>query len=154
MLVSLFKLINGRCKMLDIIPKWFLLMAINFFVLLFLLNIILFKPFLKIFKERDDTVKNSLEAAKDMNNKREESISRMNRELADARAKAKQFFDELRADGLAKQKEVQSKAEAEALVLLDKARADLRSEAEKVRKELKAEVDKFSDEIVRKLVKV
>jgi F-type H+-transporting ATPase subunit b len=153
MLVSLFKLINGRCKMLDIIPKWFFVMVINFFVLLFLLNIILFKPFLKIFKERDDTVKNSLEAAKDMSNKKEESISRMNRELAEARTKAKEIFDGLKTEGVDKQKEVLSKTEAEATAILDKARTDLRSEGERVRKELKAEIDKFSDEIVRKLVK-
>jgi F-type H+-transporting ATPase subunit b len=45
-------------------------------------------------------------------------------------------------------------AEAEAAQMLEKARAEIRAEAEKARKALRAEVDKFSDEIVRKLVKV
>jgi len=131
-----------------------LIMAINFFVLLFLLNFILFKPLLKIFKERDDTVKNSLEAANEMNKKREDSIAQMNRELAEARRKAKEIFDSLKAEGVAKYKEVASAAEAETNALLEKARAEVKAEAEKARSALKAEVEKFSDEIVRKLVSV
>lgn len=133
---------------------WFFVLAANFFVLLFILNVILFKPLLKIFKEREDTVKGSLDAAKDMNNRKEEGIARMNRELADARNKAKETFETLKAEGLQKQKDVLSAASAEASKILEEARADLRVEAERARKALRADVDKFSDEIVRKLVKV
>jgi len=130
------------------------LMAINFFVLLIILNIIFFKPLLKIFKERDDTVKNSLDAANEMNKEREGSIAQMNRELAETRTKAKEVFDSLKAEGVAKYKEVSSAAEAETTALLEKARAEVKAEAEKARSALKAEVEKFSDEIVRKLVTV
>jgi F-type H+-transporting ATPase subunit b len=131
--------------MLQIELKWLIVLAVNFLLLLIILNFILFKPLLRIFKTREDTVRGSLDAAKGMNNKREESIARLNRELAEARNKAKEIFDTLKAEGLQKQKEVLSKAEAE---------ADLRAEVEKARKTLRTEIDKFSDEIVRKLVKV
>jgi F-type H+-transporting ATPase subunit b len=140
--------------MLDIQIKWLLILAANFLVLVFILNIILFKPLLKIFKEREDAVKGSLDAAKDMANRREESIARLNRELVEARSKAKDVFEALKAEGMQKQKEVLSQAEAEASGMLDKARADLKAEVEKGRTTLRAEVDKFSDEIVRKLVGV
>lgn len=140
--------------MLKIEPIWLIVLAVNFLLLLTILNFIFFKPFLKIFKEREDTVRGSLDAAKEMNTRREESIARLNRELAEARGKAKEIFDTLKAEGLQKQKEVLSKAEAEASEILDKARADLKAEVERARKTLRAEVDKFSDEIVRKLVKV
>jgi F-type H+-transporting ATPase subunit b len=140
--------------MLDIQIKWLLILAANFLVLVFILNIILFKPLLKIFKEREDAVKGSLEAVKDMGNRREESIARLNKELAETRNKAKDVFEALKAEGLKNQKEVLSKAEAEASQILEKSKADLRAEAEKARTTLRAEVDKFSDEIVRKLVGV
>jgi F-type H+-transporting ATPase subunit b len=140
--------------MLKIEPIWLIVLAVNFLLLLTILNFIFFKPFLKIFKDREDTVRGSLDAAKEMNTRREESIARLNRELAEARGKAKEIFDTLKAEGLQKQKEVLSKAEAEASEILDKARADLKAEVERARKTLRAEVDKFSDEIVRKLVKV
>jgi F-type H+-transporting ATPase subunit b len=139
--------------MLDI-NMWFFVLALNFLALLFILNIILFKPLLKIFKEREDIVKGSLDAAKDMANRGEESIARLNKELAETRNKAKDVFEALKAEGLQNQKEVLSKAEAEASKVLEKAKADLKAEAEKARTTLRADVDKFSDEIVRKLVGV
>jgi F-type H+-transporting ATPase subunit b len=140
--------------MLDIYPVWLLVMAANFFILLIILNIILYKPLLKIFKERDDTVKGSLDAANDMNKKREDSIAQMKQELAEARNKAKETFESLKNEGLGKSKETIKAAEAETATILEKARAEVRAEAEKARSSLKAEIEKFSDEIVRKLVNV
>jgi len=127
---------------------------INFLVLLFILNALLFKPLLKVMKEREDTVKGNLDAARDMTSKREESIAGLNRELAESRGKAKDIFESLKGEAVSKQKEVHSAAEAEAASILEKARAEIKAEAEKERKALRADVDKFSDEIVRKLVKV
>ncbi|MEW6163199.1 MAG: ATP synthase F0 subunit B [Nitrospirota bacterium] len=134
--------------------KWFFVMAANFFILFFILNYLLFKPLLKIFKEREDTVKSSLDTAKDMSNRREEGIARLNREFVEARNKAKEIFETRKAEGLQKQKEILSAAGAEASGLLEKARSEIRAEAERARKSLRVEVDKFSDEILRKLVKV
>jgi len=138
--------------MLNIEIKWLIVLAINFLALLFILNLILFKPLLKLFKEREDTVKGSLNAAKDMGAKREEGITRLNRELSEARGKAKETFEALKAEGLNKNKEVLGAAETEVSGMLDKARAEVKAEAEKARKALRADVEKFSDEIVRKLV--
>lgn len=132
----------------------FIVLAINFIVLLFILNAILFKPLLRIFKERDDTVKGALDTAKEMNEKREEGIARMNRELSETRTKAKEIFEALKTEGLSKQREMLSATEAEAVGTLEKARAEIKAEAQKARQALRADVDKFSDEIVRKLVKV
>ncbi|MEW6052447.1 MAG: hypothetical protein AB1552_01475 [Nitrospirota bacterium] len=139
--------------MLDIQPLWFIVLAIQFLVLIFILNAILFNPIMKVFKERDDTVKGALDAAREMTEKREEGIARMNRELAEARSKAKEMFESLKAEGLNKQRELLSATEAEAVATLEKARAEIKSEAEKARNTLRADVDRFSDEIVRKLVK-
>lgn len=138
--------------MLNIEIKWLIVLAINFLALLFILNFILYKPLLKLFKEREDTVKGSLGAAKDMSAKREEGIAKLNRELAETRSKAKETFEALKAEGLNKNKEVLGAAETEVSAMLEKARAEVKAEAEKARKALRADVEKFSDEIVRKLV--
>jgi F-type H+-transporting ATPase subunit b len=140
--------------MLDIQPIWFIVLAIQFIALIFILNAILFSPLMKIFKQRDDTVKGALDAAKEMTEKREEGIVKMNRELVEARTKAKEIFEALKAEGVGKQREVLSSTEADAVTTLEKARAEIKAEAEKARQALRADVDKFSDEIVRKLVKV
>jgi len=134
--------------------KWFFVLFVNFIILLFILNAILFKPMLRIFKEREDSVKGDLDAARDMKEKSEEGIARLNRELAESRSKAKEIFEALKAEGIGKQREVLSAAESEAVATLEKARAEIKADAEKARQSLRADVDKFSDEIVRKLVKV
>jgi F-type H+-transporting ATPase subunit b len=133
--------------------KWFFVLAINFLVLFFILNVVLFKPLLKIFTEREDTVKGALDAAKEMSSKREEGIARLNRELAESRSKAKEIFEALKSEGVNKQKEELSAAEKEAGTMIEQAKTQIRAEAEKARQSLKADIDKFSDEIVGKLVK-
>ncbi len=134
--------------------KWFFVLLVNFIILLFILNAILFKPLLQIFKEREDSVKGDLDAAKGMTEKSEEGIARLNRELAESRSKAKEIFESLKAEGVNKQREVLSATEEEAVAMLEKARTEIKSDADKARQSLRADVDKFSDEIVRKLVKV
>lgn len=133
--------------------KWFFVLLINFLGLFYILNKILFRPLLKLFKERQDTINGALGSAKEMSRKKDDALARLNKDLADARDKAKEAFESLRAEGGNKQRELFSGAEAEALGMLQKARTELSVEAEKARQALRADVDKFSDEIVRKLLK-
>lgn len=139
--------------MLDIHPKWLLVLMANFIILLFLLNEILYKPLLKIFKERDDATKGSLKAAQEMHSRKDEGMARLNKEIAEARTKAKDAFESLRTEGLGGQRESLSAAEAKAAAMLQQAREELKAEVEKARQSLRADVEKFSDEIVRKMVK-
>jgi F-type H+-transporting ATPase subunit b len=139
--------------MLDFYKEWFIVLVLNFFGLIYILNLLLFKPLLKIFKEREETVKGSIDASREMNSRKEEGIKKLQKEITDARIKAKEVFETLRNEGLNKQKESLHQAEATAASMLQKAREELRAEVEKARKSLRADVEKFSDEIVRKLVK-
>lgn len=138
--------------MLDIDKFWLLVLTANFLGLLYILNVMLFRPVLKVFEERESTIKGSIDAAKEMNSRREEGVERMNKEISEARSKAKEVFEGNRNAGLEVQKKLLSDAEATAAGMLQKAREELRSEGEKARKALKADIEKFSDEIVRKLV--
>ncbi len=138
--------------MLELEFRWMIVLAIQFLALIYILNIILFKPLLKTFKEREDTVKESLRASQEMTQKKDESIASLNKELAAARARAKEAFEGLRNEGLDRQREMLSAAESEAADMLQKARDELKTEAGKARESIRADVDSFSDEIVRKLV--
>lgn len=132
--------------------KWFFVLVLNFLVLLYVLNIILFKPLLKLFAHRENSIKDSLNAARDMDKKKEDAISRMNRELQDARNRARDVFENLRKEGLNRQKDMLEGANRQASELIQNARTELKIEAEKTRQRLRSDVDKFSDEIVRKLI--
>ncbi|MCL4476227.1 MAG: F0F1 ATP synthase subunit B [Nitrospirae bacterium] len=131
---------------------WFFVLLLNFLVLLYVLNIILFKPLVKLFTEREDSIKGSLDAAKEMNRRKEDAVAAMNRELKEAVSKSNEIFDTSRKEGLQRQKEILEGASTQAHELIVKAKAELKTDAENARKKLRADVEKFSDEIVKKLV--
>jgi F-type H+-transporting ATPase subunit b len=133
--------------------QWFIVLAANFLVLLFILNKILFQPLLKVFKDREEAIDGSLEAAKDMEIKKDEAMEKMKAELVAASQKARDAFDELKGQGQAKQKELLGVANEEASKMIGEARGKLKAEADRARGALKADVEKFSEEIVNKLVK-
>lgn len=132
--------------------KWFFVLLVNFLVLLYVLNIILFKPFMKLFTDRNNAIQGSLDAARDMQAKREEALLQMENELKAAREKAKQLYEGMVADGVARQKELLDSANKEAHRLMEAARQELRSEAEKARQGLRSKVSIFSGDIVKKLI--
>ncbi|MEC4685906.1 MAG: ATP synthase F0 subunit B [Nitrospirota bacterium] len=134
--------------------KWFFVQLANFLILLFLLNILLFRPLLNLFKERKENIDGAIEEAKRLNEKKDEELARFNKELSDAREKAKDFYNSLRQEGLLKQKEMIAQAQAEALKEIDAAQAEIRRETEKVRRLLGDDVRRFSEEIVEKLIEV
>lgn len=134
--------------------NWFFVLLLNFLVLLYLLNIILFKPLLRLFTEREGTINNSLNAARDLEKKKDEALLQMNRELKDAHKKAREIFETIRVQGIERQRELLEAASSEASGLIHNARTDLKKEAGRVRQQLRADAEKFSDEIVRKLIGV
>ena len=119
--------------MLDIELKWLIVLLVNFLVLVYILNILLFRPLLALFKERETSVKGSLEAAREMDRNKEEGLERMNRELSEARHKAKDAFEGFREEGLKSQKALMAEAEAHAAAMLQKAREELKTETEKAK---------------------
>jgi F-type H+-transporting ATPase subunit b len=132
--------------------KWFFVLVLNFLVLLYVLNIILFKPMLRLFTERENAIKGSLEAAKEMNQRKEDAVAAMKRELKEAVIRSNEIFETMRKQGLERQKEILEGANKHAHDLIEKARGELRAEAGNARQKLRADVEKFSDEIVKKLV--
>jgi F-type H+-transporting ATPase subunit b len=131
---------------------WFFVLLANFLILLWLLNKILYRPLLNVFEERQDSVKRALESAREMEAGKEAALEDLRKGLAEAAAKAKETFEAHKAEGLDGQRELLEKANQEASSISEKAREDLRKEADKARTALRADVEKFSDEIVGKLV--
>jgi len=133
--------------------NWFFVLVVNFLILFFVLRAIFFKPIANVFKERDAVINGALDDAKKMVASKDEAVARMNTELLSAKNKAKEIFVSLKEKGVIKQEEMLSNAETEAVEMIDKAGLKLRAEAEKTRVALKADIEKFSEDIVNKLVK-
>lgn len=133
--------------------QWFFVLLLNFLVLIYILNAILFKPLLKFLRHRDDSIKDSLNMAKEMEKRKEDSIATLNKELTGARNKAKEIFEKTREEGLIRQKEIFEAANKEAYGLIENARVALKAEAEKARQGLRSDIDRLSEEIVSKIIR-
>lgn len=134
--------------------KWFFVLLANFLFLIFILNIILFKPLTRLFEERKEGIDGSLKKAKELTARKEDLMNQLNRELLDANRKAKEIIDRYTQEGKDKQAEILREAEKEAQEVLMKARQEIASATEEARKALREEIEKISEEIVNKLVGV
>jgi F-type H+-transporting ATPase subunit b len=135
------------------INNWFFAQLANFLLLLILLNIILFKPLLRLFKERDSGINGALNAAKSMDQEKDSVIAQIDSRLTEGRVKAKAIFEDLSKEGMEAQKRSLDSARNEAAEQNKKAKAELESAMEKARASLKSDVENFSRQIVEKLVR-
>ena len=133
--------------------KWFFAQLANFLLLLFLLNIILFKPLLRLFKERDAGINGALDSAKSMDKEKDGIMAQIDAKLSEGRTRAKTAFEELSRQGMEIQKQALTAAQNEAAGLNKSAKDELGSAMENARGSLKSDVEAFSRQIVEKLVK-
>jgi len=131
---------------------WFFVQLANFLILLFLLNTILFKPLLKLFKERDDNTKGALESANGMDREKDDVLAQIEEKLSGARTEARSIFENLSNEGLEVQKNSVQSAQNESVEINKKAKAELEAATDKARNALKSDIEAFSKQIVEKLV--
>jgi len=137
--------------MLDV-NSWFFVQLANFILLLLILNSILYKPFLRLFKERDDNTKGALDKAKALDSEKDGLLAQIDAKLADARSSARGSFEALSKEGADAQRSSLEAAQNEAVEINRKAKADLQAATEKARAALKSDVETFAKQIVEKLV--
>lgn len=131
---------------------WFFVQLANFLILLFLLNTILFKPLLKLFKERDDNTRGALDSAAAMDREKDDVLAQIEEKLSGARTEARLNFENLSNEGLEVQKSSVQSAQDESIEINKKARAELEAATDKARNALKSDIEAFSKQIVEKLV--
>lgn len=134
--------------------KWFFAQLANFLLLLIALNIILFRPILRLFRERDKGINGALEDAKAMDQEKDGLLATIDAKILAARTQAKGTFEQASREGMEVQKQALSAAQQEASVMNSKAKAELEASLEKARASLKSDIETFSRQIVEKLIRV
>ncbi len=132
--------------------KWFFVQLANFLLLLFVLNIILFKPMLRLFQEREKNTTGFLNDAKAMDKEKDEVLSQIDSKLAGARDRAKAVFEKFSTEGIEIQKLAVDSAQNEAVEINRKSKEEIETATDKARAALKADIENFSNKIVEKLV--
>ena len=128
------------------------LMALQFLILMVLLNIIFYKPVAKILDDRDEYIRNSLTTASASLNKADQLTLQYEQELANARKEAQELIRSSQKEAqdivLVKIKEAQENAEA----LISEASQQLILQKEQAIKTLEDQVETLSDQIKAKLL--
>ena len=132
--------------------KWFFVQLANFLLLLVVLNIILFRPMLRLFQEREEHTTGFLNDAKAMDKEKDEVFSKIDSKLADARDRAKAIFEEFSTEGIETQKLAVDSAKNEAIEINRKSKEEIEMATDKARAALRADIENFSNKIVEKLV--
>lgn len=128
------------------------LMALQFLVLMIILNITFYKPVTKVLDERDEYIRNSLTTASASLNKANELTTKYEEELTQARRKAQELIRSSQKDAqknvLYKIKDTQIYIE----VSVNEASQQLIIQKEKALKTLESQIDTLTDQIRNKLL--
>lgn len=125
---------------------------LNFIVLLFALNIILFKPIRRIMEEREQNISSAFADAKTAQERVQALLEQYNASLAEAKQKAAAVYNGIYQEGLDMQRDMIAAERAKAGELLDKAKAEIASAAEAARADLRKEAERLAQEITVKML--
>ena len=123
-----------------------------FLVLLFILNKLLFKPYLKLFEERDGLVDGMREGASAIKKQVAEKSAQFDEAVREATLGAAQRVERMRAEGQAVAADMLAKSREKSAAEIEKAVTQIRAEAEVARKDLVRDVNLISVQIAEKVL--
>ena len=126
-----------------------LIQIINFLVLMYILNKILFKPILKGLQQRDDAIEGSKARAKVLKVKGEDKLQEYNKVLAETRKKALETQAEIRKEGNLMAIEITQVARSEEMNIVNAIRKDIAAEVENAKKELQSQAEAVSSSVTK-----
>lgn len=124
----------------------------NFFVLLAVLNVILYKPLREVMKRREETVSGGHDRARELEGQINEKMSRYQEQLQEARARGNEERATLRKAALQEEGTILGAAQEEASRHLQGIKGQVAAEAETAREALKAETDALASQIASRVL--
>ncbi len=126
---------------------------VNFFIAIFVLNILLIRPIREIIKKRNGVMDNLAGEADSFESQAAERLANYEAELARARQDAGLTREEGRNAGLTEQQGIVGTAQKSARDILADTRRSLRGQAEATLSELRNQVSNFSARLADRLIK-
>ena len=126
---------------------------VNFFIAIFVLNILLIRPIREIIQKRNGVMDNLAGEADSFESQAAERLANYEAELARARQDAGLTREEGRNAGLTEQQGIVGTAQKSARDILADTRRSLRGQAEATLSELRNQVSDFSARLADRLIK-
>jgi len=135
------------------LDKSLIVQAVNFLILLLILQRLLYRPFLAKMEERTSAIKRSLEEAQaaraEAAHQAEENATRLRQAYAEAAAIREQALKEAAEE----QRRLVESARVEAQRLVDTAKAQMETDIRRAREELRREIADLATAVAEKLVR-
>jgi F-type H+-transporting ATPase subunit b len=138
--------------MIDILPGNLLLQGVNFLVLLFVLNFILYRPIRRAIEERRKTFEGMQNEVRSLNGDAQKSIEEWEAGLDVARKAGLQKREGIKKESLDKEKNLIQGVRADAEAKMNQVRGQIVKDMEEVRGQLKAQIESFSRDMAEKVL--
>jgi F-type H+-transporting ATPase subunit b len=125
---------------------------VNFLVLLFLMNIILYKPIRGIIARRDEEMNSRRNSVAEYRDKAEKDQKGIEQGLIAARKEGFLEKESFKSQGLEEEKGILREAGSSVEQKMDAAKKDLESKLVDVRKTLEGDIQMFSSELAEKIL--
>ncbi len=130
----------------------FFIQLVNFFIVLLLLNVILYKPIRGMLIKRAEIMSQKVSEVEDFTGSAQEKMRTYEAELDKARIKAQEIRADLKGEGYLKEKEIVDAASGEAGSMIKAAREKVSKEKDAAISNLKKEVEKFATKATEKIL--
>jgi F-type H+-transporting ATPase subunit b len=128
------------------------LMAVQFMVLVFLLNAVFYKPLTKVLEDRAEVIRSSQTGAKEGLDKINALTQQYEKELTDSRRQYQAVIGKAQAEAQKTADEKVAAAQAEAIAAREQAKKELDVQKQAALATLETQVDSLSREILDKLL--
>lgn len=124
----------------------------NFLVLLFVLNLLLYRPLSRIMEERAQTVDGGHQRARDLENQIEAKMAAYREKLQAAKSKAAEERSALRAAAGEEESRILADAQKKAAAQVDKVRTQVAAQAQQARENLRGQADELATQVASKVL--
>lgn len=129
-----------------------ILQAINFVILIAVLNFVMFRPMRNILSQRKETITGSHDRASELEAQIDEKMARYEEKLQEAKLQGNQEKNQLRQAAAGEEAKILGEARDEATVRLQKVKDQVAGEADAAGKSLKAEAETLASDIATKIL--
>lgn len=134
------------------VNKTVFIQIILFLIAIFILNSLVFKPFIQLIDRRHKLTRGAIEEAEELEHKVKEIIQEYDLKLAEARAAAQEERNKILREAETVSSGIITKAREDAGVVLEEAKAKLEKEAEQMKEKLRGDVDLLAKDIASKIL--
>jgi F-type H+-transporting ATPase subunit b len=129
-----------------------IIQMVNFLILLFILNLILFRPIRNIIKERNQIIQNFNSDITSLTDEAQDSMERFEQKVLEAKKEGMAQVNKMKGEGGQAEEELIAATNTEVQAKIEEARKKVASDIQEARNQLQTQVQAFSVAVTEKVL--